>query len=54
MIRLAGNLRAEHHGDSGKTFLAIFEVADVAAGPVAKLWLRHHVPVSFHGWWRAA
>ncbi len=43
-----------HHGDSGKTFLAIFEAADVAAGPVAKLWLRHHVPVSFHGWWRAA
>jgi carotenoid cleavage dioxygenase-like enzyme len=43
-----------HHGDSGKTFLAIFEAASVSAGPVAKLWLRHHVPVSFHGWWQVA
>lgn len=43
-----------HHGDSGRTFLAVFEAADVAAGPVAKLWLNHHVPVSFHGWWQAA
>lgn len=43
-----------HHGDSGRTFLAIFEAADVAAGPVAKVWLNHHVPVSFHGWWQAA
>jgi len=43
-----------HHGDSGRTFLAVFEAVDVAAGPVAKLWLNHHVPISFHGWWQAA
>ncbi len=39
---------------SGKTdhsFLAVFEAAHLAAGPVAKVHLRHHAPISFHGYW---
>lgn len=32
-------------------FFALFEAQNVAAGPVAKIHLSHHVPISFHGAW---
>ncbi len=38
-------------GASMTTFFAVFDAARVDAGPVAKLWLDHHVPISFHGAW---
>jgi all-trans-8'-apo-beta-carotenal 15,15'-oxygenase len=41
-------------GASGTAFFALFDAAAVGAGPIAKLWLDHHLPVSFHGAWVAA
>jgi carotenoid cleavage dioxygenase-like enzyme len=32
----------------------VFAAAGVAAGPIATVQLRHHLPFSFHGWWQAA
>jgi len=32
--------------------LAVFDAGDVAAGPVARAWLDHRVPVGFHAIWR--
>ena len=40
-------------GETGKSFLAVFDARDLAAGPIAKVHLRHHVPLSFHGFWDA-
>ncbi|MFY0663798.1 MAG: carotenoid oxygenase family protein [Natronospirillum sp.] len=41
-------------GTSGTTFFALFDAAAITNGPVAKIWLDHSVPLSFHGWWQAA
>lgn len=37
--------------DSGqnRSFLAVFDARNIEVGPVAKLWLRHHVPYGLHG-----
>jgi len=35
-------------------FLALFDAAYVDAGPIARISLPHALPISFHGWWRAA
>ncbi len=32
---------------------AVFEEAEIARGPIARIRLRHHVPLSFHGFWRS-
>lgn len=39
-------------GASGKTFFAVFDAAAVSDGPLAKIWLDHPMPISFHGAWR--
>ena len=31
--------------------LCILDAARIEAGPVAQLWLRHHVPHGLHGCW---
>ena len=41
-------------GESGKTFFAVLDAQRVEDGPVAKIWLDHHLPISFHGAWKAA
>jgi len=41
-------------GKAGKSFLAVFDAAHLENGPVAKVKLRTHLPMSFHGWWEAA
>ncbi len=41
-------------GTTGKSFLAIFDARKVEAGPVARVLLDHHVPISFHGYWQDA
>lgn len=38
---------------SERTFFAVFDANAVDAGPLAKIWLTHHVPMSFHGGWAA-
>lgn len=40
--------------ETGFNFLAIFDGRDVSAGPIARIHLSHHVPLSFHGYWDAA
>lgn len=32
-----------------RAFVAVYDAARIPAGPVAKIWLDHHVPVTFHG-----
>jgi carotenoid cleavage dioxygenase-like enzyme len=34
--------------------LCIFDSLNISAGPIAKAWVSHRVPVSFHGTWRPA
>ena len=41
-------------GVSGTTFFALFDAEHLAAGPLARMWLDHHVPISLHGAWQAA
>ena len=41
-------------GAAGTSFLAVFDARAIAAGPIARVVLRHHLPISFHGYWQAA
>jgi all-trans-8'-apo-beta-carotenal 15,15'-oxygenase len=38
-------------GASGNAFFAVLDASAVGAGPLARVWLDHHLPISFHGWW---
>ena len=38
---------------SDKSYVAILNTAAIADGPIAKVHLQHHSPMSFHGTWRA-
>lgn len=38
----------------GASFLAVVDAAAIEAGPIAKAWFDHPVPMSFHGIWRRA
>ncbi len=40
-------------GAAGTSFLAVFDARTIAAGPIARIVLTHHVPISFHGYWHA-
>jgi all-trans-8'-apo-beta-carotenal 15,15'-oxygenase len=41
-----------YDGNSRRSFLAILRADNIAAGPVARAWLEHHVPLGFHGFWQ--
>ena len=41
-----------YDGDTRRSSLAVLDAARIEDGPVARLLLEHHVPVSFHGSWR--
>lgn len=41
-------------GASKTSFFALFDAGAVEAGPLAKVWLDHSVPISFHGGWKEA
>jgi len=43
-----------YDGNRGRSYLAILRAERVEDGPVAKVHLRHHVPLSFHGTWVAS
>jgi len=43
-----------YDGASDRSFLAVFDGLRLPDGPVARLWLDHRVPVTFHGTWAAA
>lgn len=36
-----------------KTFLAVFRADSISDGPIAKIYLQHHMPFSMHGFWHA-
>jgi all-trans-8'-apo-beta-carotenal 15,15'-oxygenase len=38
---------------SKRSSFALLDMEDISTGPVARIHLRHHVPVSFHGYWLA-
>jgi all-trans-8'-apo-beta-carotenal 15,15'-oxygenase len=40
-------------GRSERAFFALFDAARLDAGPIARIHLPHHLPISFHGWWKA-
>jgi all-trans-8'-apo-beta-carotenal 15,15'-oxygenase len=40
-----------HDGPTERAFLAIYDAARLADGPVARAWFDHHVPITFHGTW---
>jgi len=49
-----GWLLTEVYDSASRTScLALLRAESVADGPVARVWLNHHVPFSYHGWWHA-
>ena len=42
-----------YHPSRDASALTIFDAERLAAGPVARCWMREHVPMSFHGVWIA-
>ena len=42
------------HGATCRTYFGVFDAQHVGNGPMARIWLAHHVPISFHGAWLAA
>lgn len=40
-----------YDGTERRSYFAIFDRQEFAGGPVARIQLRHHVPLSFHGFW---
>jgi all-trans-8'-apo-beta-carotenal 15,15'-oxygenase len=40
-------------GTTERAFFALFDAAHVDSGPIARIHLPHHLPISFHGAWRA-
>jgi hypothetical protein len=40
-----------YDAERGRGTLCIFDAARVSAGPVARLWLPHHLPSGLHGSW---
>jgi all-trans-8'-apo-beta-carotenal 15,15'-oxygenase len=41
-------------GARDESFVAVYDGRDLAAGPVARVWLGYAVPITFHGVWVAA
>ena len=41
-------------GRSGRAFFAVFDAANLDTGTIARIRLPHALPISFHGWWKAA
>lgn len=41
-------------GSTGTSYIAVFNASRIADGPTARVRLRHHLPLSFHGWWQPA
>jgi all-trans-8'-apo-beta-carotenal 15,15'-oxygenase len=38
--------------ESKRSFLAVFNSANLSFGPIARVELEHHLPIGFHGFWR--
>lgn len=42
-----------YDGEKKLSYLGLYEVGHLSKGPVAKVWLKHHSPLGFHGYWRS-
>jgi all-trans-8'-apo-beta-carotenal 15,15'-oxygenase len=42
-----------YNAHTRRSYLAVLAADHVAAGPTALVHLRHHTPISFHGYWHA-
>lgn len=42
-----------YDGEKKLSYLGIFEIGHLSKGPVAKVWLKHHSPLGFHGYWKS-
>jgi all-trans-8'-apo-beta-carotenal 15,15'-oxygenase len=40
-----------YDGAKKKSYLGIFQVGALTKGPLCKIWLQHHSPLGFHGFW---
>lgn len=47
-IYVDGHMLSLCHTD-GAAYVAVYDAARIPDGPVAKIWLDHHVPITFHG-----
>lgn len=47
-------LTVVYDGRRERSFLAVLRADRLADGPVARIWLRHHLPMHFHGRWYPA
>lgn len=49
-----GYLLSEVYSYTAKrSYLAVFDGFNLSRGPLAEIWLRHHLPIGFHGFWHA-
>ena len=42
-----------YDSNTRRSDFAVFDEGEITRGPVARIRLRHHVPLSFHGFWSA-
>lgn len=35
-----------------KSYLAVLDASHLRRGPIAEVWLNHHLPIGFHGFWQ--
>lgn len=35
-----------------RSYLAVFDAKNLKQGPLAEVWLKHHLPIGFHGFWQ--
>ena len=47
-IFVDGHLLALCHAQD-RAFVAVYDAARIPDGPVAKIWIDHHIPITFHG-----
>jgi carotenoid cleavage dioxygenase-like enzyme len=47
-LYVAGHLLSLCH-TRDRAFVAVYDAARIPDGPLAKIWLDHHVPIAFHG-----
>jgi len=40
-----------HDGATNTSGLAILDARNIEAGPIARAWFNHHIPITFHGTW---
>jgi all-trans-8'-apo-beta-carotenal 15,15'-oxygenase len=51
----AGYVLSEiYSAQTQKSYLAVMNADSLKSGPIARVWLQHHLPIGFHGFWLQA